>query len=194
MYEEIVKQCVPLLEAKGIIFGRALSDEEISAIQKKFNFIFPPDLRLLLQTGLPVSKGFPNWREALHLEGEALSDHPLMSSLGWPLEGMLFDIEHNSYWQDEWGAKPGTKQEREYIATEHFSKWPLLVPVYIHRFMPSLPVEAHNPVYSVYQMDIIYYGYELPAYLAAEFGIELPASYQWPAEPKDILYWSDVVS
>jgi hypothetical protein len=47
---------------------------------------------------------------------------------------------------------------------------PRLVPVFSHRYLPAEPHLSGNPVLSVYQTDIIYYGSNLKRYIAHEFG------------------------
>jgi hypothetical protein len=68
---------------------------------------------------------------------------------------------------------------------------PILIPVYSHRFIPAALSEAGNPVFSVYQTDIIHYGLDLPSYLHAEFDACNP--YPVPSEPKEIRFWSELV-
>ncbi|HTA84102.1 MAG TPA: hypothetical protein VK783_14255 [Bacteroidia bacterium] len=65
------KQIIDLLTQHSIVFESGLSSEEIEKIQKAFGFIFPPDLNLFLQSGLPVSEGFINWRRGLDSQQEA---------------------------------------------------------------------------------------------------------------------------
>ena len=43
------------------------------------------------------------------------------------------------------------------------------IPVYVHRRMPDRPHAAGNPVFSVHQTNIIYYGADLRDYLLHEF-------------------------
>lgn len=100
---------------------------------------------------------------------------------------MLFDIEHNTFWDPEWGSKPNSKEEAKAIAKKAIEQAPNLIPVFSHRYLPSEPYERGNPVLSVYQTDIVVYGVDLPTYLANEF--------HWPlaeqAKPtKDIRSWT----
>jgi hypothetical protein len=46
---------------------------------------------------------------------------------------------------------------------------PALIPVYHHRMIPDRPGAPGNPVFSVHQTDIIYYGIHLRDYLVHEF-------------------------
>lgn len=48
----------------GVQFEAGLSDAEVTGVEERFDFVFPPDLRAFLQHALPVSHGFPNWRSS----------------------------------------------------------------------------------------------------------------------------------
>ncbi len=65
-----------------------------------------------------------------------------------------------------------------------------VVPIFGHRYIPSFPLEEGNPVFSVYQMDIIYYGYDLANYLSVEFQFVLPENFNVPDTPRRIGFWS----
>src|SRR5215213_5581205 len=39
-----------------------LTDAEVIAVEGRFSFQFPPDLREFLQTALPLGPKFPDWR------------------------------------------------------------------------------------------------------------------------------------
>jgi hypothetical protein len=71
--------------------------------------------------------------------------------------------------------------------TEMIAEAPKLIPIYSHRFIPEEPSEAGNPIFSVYQMDIIYYGFDLDDYLRHEF--DLPGRKEWPAQVRPIKFW-----
>jgi len=186
MNTEQACQLIDLLRKQNITLERGLTDEEVELIETKYAICLPPDLRLLLQTALPVFKGFPNWRLALR-SPEEYSE--ILSQLDWPWEGMVFDMEHNNFWLKEWGVRPETKEEQIRIARQFYDSWPRLIPMYIHRYIPSTPLEAGNPIFSVYQMDIIYYGMDLPDYLSCEFKFALPGNFIIPEKPKPIPFW-----
>lgn len=57
--------------------------------------------------------------------------------------------------------------------------------------IPDEPNEPGNPVYSVHQTDIIYYGSDLTDYFECEFGLEKSRS---PPTPRSIRFWDLVVS
>lgn len=183
------KLLINLLKDKGVKFEHGLTDNEIDQIEQKFHIQFPPDLRLFLQTQLPVSNKFVNWRLALKSPDE--SNH-IKARLAWVLDGMLFDVKNKNFWWHEWGEKPDNLSEHFDIAKRHFKKYPKMIPIYSHRYIPSSPNQSGNPVFSIYQTDIIYYGNDLASYLAHEFGFKLPKALNTPDEPKRIVFWSDL--
>ena len=69
---------------------------------------------------------------------------------------------------------------------------PKLIPLYGNRYLPAEPEAAGNPVLSVQQTDIIYYGTDLRRYIEHEFG---PTDYAsaTAGEPRYIRFWSDLV-
>jgi hypothetical protein len=50
------------MRQKGIAFESGLTAQELEAIEDRYGFRFPADLREFLSLGLPVSDDFPNWR------------------------------------------------------------------------------------------------------------------------------------
>lgn len=131
-----------------------MTDNEISQIESKFNIVFPTDLRLFLANSLPISQGFINWRlglSAVEIEKE------INERLQRPLEGLLFDVKNNDFRFEEWGVKPTDKNEQISLIKKKFETYPILIPIYSHRYISSLPNEIDNPVFSVHQTDIIYY-------------------------------------
>ncbi len=74
---------------------------------------------------------------------------------------MAFDIENNGFWLEAWGPKPEVLSDQLRIAKEHYDQAPKLIPIFSHRYIPATPSEIGNPIFSVYQTDIIYYGYDL---------------------------------
>jgi hypothetical protein len=161
-----------------------LSDEEVERVQQRFRFRFPPDLRALLCTALPVSSRFPNWRSAL--------DDDLDTLLDWPADGICFDIQHGNFWLEAWGPRPFDTDEACTVAREHIAHAPTLIPIFGHRYIPDEPAEAGNPVFSIHQSDIIHYGRDLPDYINRELrprvGAHAPVSGARP-----IRFWTDLL-
>jgi hypothetical protein len=110
--------------------------------------------------------------------------------LNGPFESFLFDVELG-YWWKEWGEMPADLSERTVRLREIFSNAPKLIPVYGHRYIPEQPVERGNPVFSVYQMDVIVYGSNLEHYIAHENGL-ISRDEQWP-RTKKIEFWTRAV-
>jgi hypothetical protein len=104
---------------------------------------------------------------------------------------MAFDIEQNSFWLDSFGTRPPVLAEALRIAKQHFDNAPKLIPVYAHRYIPSDPSAAGNPIYSVYQMDIIYYGSNLREYFEIEFLGKEHSAMSHNFRP--IRFWDDVI-
>jgi hypothetical protein len=94
------------------------------------------------------------------------------SEPAWPFEGLAFDIEKNAFWVDEWGPRPLHVADAVEIARKHVSAAPTLIPIYSHRYLPADPSLPGNPVFSVYQSDIIVYGRDLWDYFRHEFQTE----------------------
>jgi hypothetical protein len=156
------------LERAGVRFERGLSDGEVREIEARWELRFPPDLREWLQYALPVSKGWTRWRDP----GPA-AQAELAGALEWPCEGLCFDLEHNRFWLEEWGPRPAELEAAMEVVKRAVRAAPRLIPIYGHRYLPERPAEAGNPVFSVYQTDIIYYGASLEEYLEAELRVKI---------------------
>jgi hypothetical protein len=171
------------LEQAGVAFTSGLTQTEIQQIENSLNFSFPPDLKSFLMYALPISHGFVNWRDE--------DKDKLLTRLAWPYEGICFDIEHNSFWLEEWGKKPTIHTKAFKVARKAIMRAPTLIPISGHRYMPDRPNEIDNPVFSVYQTDIIHYGCNLAEYLENEFYYYFDRSgYIINGTPKHIEFWS----
>lgn len=173
-----------ILREAGVAIAPGLAAAEADRAEAVIGAKFPADLRAFLSEGLPSGKGFPNWREP---ESEAIRDQ-----LVWPFEGMAFDITHNAFWLNTWGTRPPELNEALSIARAKVEEAPRLIPVAGHRYIPAEPEVSGNPVFSVYQTDIIYYGDDLGAYLRCEFN-RLPYPDAVHEGLRRIRFWSDLV-
>ncbi len=171
-----------LLRQTGVELSPGLSPTELANAEALYKFQFPPDLRSFLSLALPLGN-FPNWRE--------LGSHKLDAMMRWPLRGIQFDIEHGDFWCHSWGPRPNALTEALAVAAHEVATVSLLVPIYSHRYLPAEPSVAGNPVLSVYQTDVIYYGRELRDYFAHEFGRR--TGLLDFAELRKIRFWSDLV-
>ncbi len=134
----------------------------------------------------PVSSGWTDWRK--------VDDPEIWRMLNWLYEGICFDIEHDVFWPLAWGSKPSSITEVFAIARQWVDEAPKLIPVFGHRYLPSRPNAAGNPVFSVYQTDIIYYGADLWNYLENEFYYYFQTPQYHLKEPlRRIEFWSEIV-
>jgi hypothetical protein len=188
MTQDHIEYLIHHLKEDAVSFDAGLTAEEVHQVEQTFSFHFPPDLRAFLQTALPVSDGFVPWRWGLRNPSIA---HQITERLKWPIDGIVFDARKGTFWSSQWGACPEGELQREAIARQQLASCPKLIPIYSHRYLPELPYEPGNPVFSVWGTDIIHYGYDLFSYLVHEFNLHYPASAQIPSLPKHILFWSD---
>ncbi len=179
---------INLLKSKGVLFDKGLDEEEIKTIENLYKITFPPDLKEFLSTALPISNEFINWRDISKNNVKNIKNR-----LNWPLEGMIFDIENNNFWYEGWGKKPDNLEEAIKVCEDEMKKVPKLIPICSHRYISSEPHEVDNPVFSVYQTDIIYYGENLLSYLQLEFDMKKYEDMNFDSI-KEIKFWDDLQS
>jgi hypothetical protein len=158
---------------------KGYTQTELDDAQQKFGLVFPPDLLALLRDRRPLA-------------GHVWTDEPaIRRALARPFEGLLFDVEQAALWWPEWGEKPSSREARAEVLRSVVSRAPKLIPLIAHRYLPEQPQETGNPVFSVYQADVIYYGANLADYFAREF--DGWSHRPWPEQVKRIPFWSDLV-
>jgi hypothetical protein len=175
------------LERAGVGFTTGLTDAQFARAEKRFGIVFPDDLREFLAFALPTGHGFHDWRD--------LDDPCLLAAIAGPEEGIWFDIQLGVYWDPAWGPKPDDDELARRRLREALASAPKLVPILGHRYMPDRPRTAGNPVLSVVQLDIIYYGSKLENYLHNEFHEVFGAPRYTLGSPiRDIEFWSALTS
>jgi hypothetical protein len=172
--------------------GPGLTDAELARIEQDYGFEFADDHRAFLAAGLPLNRPperghtrrqpWPNWRD-----GDPGS---LREQLDWPIEGALFDVEHNALWLPSWGQRPAGASEALSVARQHLTEAPTMVPVCGHRYLPAGRGTHGHPVLSIYQTDIIIYGTNLASYIDSEFVSGWSISADWTPPPM-VPFWSD---
>ena len=85
------------IHGRGVRFAAGLAETELEELQEAHSVIFPPDLAAFLQRVVPVGDRFPDWRGR---------SQDLQSRFEEPLQGILFDVEHNDFWAPSWGSRP----------------------------------------------------------------------------------------
>jgi len=173
-----------ILVKAQVELAEGLDDRELNQTGERFGFRFGADHQEFLRVALPIGPEWPDWRHG--------SEEKLRQRLTWPLDGVLFDVEHNAFWPRSWGTRPEDPAEMVAEAARHLSEVPRLVPVYSHRYLPAAVTETGYPVFSVYQTDTIYYGSDLLDYLEREFD---PTARERPvgAVRRRLPFWSDLV-
>jgi hypothetical protein len=161
------------MRAQSIDFAPGLTDAEIEAAEAAHHFHFPPDLRAFLQVALPVGQlptgghsKFPDWQNP--------TDNYILSELDWPAHGVCFDVESKRFWLPEWGPRPPDLEMAKVKAREAVQAAPFFIPILGHRYMPAVPCEPGNPVFSVWQIDIIHWG--IRSAFVSRKGIQDPES------------------
>ena len=152
---------------------------ELREAEKRFGLRFPPDLFELLRQRRPLD-GYDWLREHAAIERALLH----------PLQGLLFDVEQAGLWWPEWGIRPETEDERVAIVTEVVWSAPRLIPIISHRYIPETPDMRGNPVFSVMQSDVIYYGRDLADFFRRQFDHHPDAV---EGTVRYIPFWSELV-
>jgi hypothetical protein len=167
-----------------VVYGvRGLSSQQIVSIDAQLGFRLPDDFAYLFQNLQdPGGVLFP-WFE--------FDKRRFDESIKWVLRGIEFDIENNQLWLARWGKKPEALSAALDIVRQDFATWPRLLPIYAHRFLAAQPCRSGNPIFSIMQTDIIYYGADLPRYLLNEF-VDHDYALHTQAQPiRRIEVWSD---
>ncbi|PIN11597.1 hypothetical protein CDL12_15801 [Handroanthus impetiginosus] len=141
-YAAYAKNLILHLHSSNIPVESVLSAAEFSAVESSFSFKFPPDLRTILQEGLPVGPGFPNWRSSSKQQLQILTNLPIMA--------ICKEVSKNGFWIEAWGDRPQDVDRAVKLANGFLKKSPILVPIYRNFYIPSTPCMAGNPVFYVH--------------------------------------------
>ena len=155
--------------------GPGLTDAEFDRVEQEYGFEFADDHRAFLAAGLPLNTPLPQIEGVFYSHAEPWPDWrhgdpaALRAALRRPVEGVLFDVEHNRFWDGTWGDRPQDGAEALRVATTHLATVPGLVPVYGHRYLPAGRGGYGHSVLSMWQTDIVCYGIDLVDYIHNEF-------------------------
>jgi hypothetical protein len=156
-----------------------LRADEFDAIEQQWGFRFAPDHRAVLTGGLPVGQGWPDWRTA------ELST--LRNALAWPIEGLLFDVEHNGFWHADWPQRPESTAAALELADGALRRAPHLVPLHGTYYLPEGAHFAGHPVLDVFRSVVRPLGVDLVDWVEQAFG-----SGTGGRDPKvTVPFWSD---
>uniref|UniRef100_A0A7N0TDP7 Uncharacterized protein n=1 Tax=Kalanchoe fedtschenkoi TaxID=63787 RepID=A0A7N0TDP7_KALFE len=125
------------------------SDAEFAKLEAEFAFLFPPDLRAILSSGLPAGPGFPDWR----------GKSGLKAALDLPIAAASFQIVKNGLWSKLLAPAEPDKALR--AAKAALKRAPRLVSVFNHCYIPCNPPLAGNPIFFVDEDKIFCCGFDL---------------------------------
>ncbi|XP_022950029.1 uncharacterized protein LOC111453239 [Cucurbita moschata] len=173
-----------------------LSDTEFTSVESTFQFSFPPDLRSILQEGLPIGSGFPNWRSS--------SIQQLHILINLPRLCLLKEISQRKFWCQSWGTQPNDPNDAVALAQQLLDRAPVLVPIYKNCYIPSEPNMAGNPVFHLDGGEIRVSSFDLAGFFQtheysqlseAETDRSMIDSPAWAAtEARAVDFWTEVAS
>jgi len=175
--------------------GPGLTGVEVATIERDYDFEFAADHRAFLVAGLPLNtapqpgqawrRPWPDWRDG--------TPSDLRQQLNWPIEGVLFDVEHNAFWHPTWGQRPADTSEALHTARQHLAQTPKMIPICGHRYLPAGHGTCGHPVLSIYQTDVIVYGTDLADYITNDFTSSgWRISEDWTPPPM-VAFWSELL-
>lgn len=163
-----------------------LSEAQVEQAERRWSVRFPPDFRRFLtrlhsvdrpmrgalfnevtESGTQRSRLAPAERPSFY--NWLTDDTALQGRWNWLVDGLQFDVENNDLWPESWGPKPQTPDARRERVAQLVAAAPRLIPVFSHRYLLAEPCVEGNPVFSIYQSDIIVYGPDLRSYFLVEF-------------------------
>ncbi|WP_157558898.1 hypothetical protein [Nocardioides sp. Soil774] len=156
------------LKRAGVQIEPGLSDEEIEVVQKRFGIAFSVPHRSLLQVGLPVD-----------LSAQTVRQRPR-----WP------DWRHGDQRELETWIRRAPAAADAAAAAPALAG-PPLIPLCDHRYLPSGGHLKTCWVFSAHELDVIYYGNDIGAWIGREFEGD-SWSPERPASEDRIPYWSDL--
>ena len=171
-----------LLAASNADLGEGLGSDELDDVESRFGFHFGPDHREFLASVFPVGRGWPDWRHG--------SESELRHQLDWPVDSLMFHVDHDGFWPSSWGERPADPTAALALGRRNLSGAPKLLPIYLHRFLPAAPCAPRSPVFSVYGVDTVYYGADLEDYLHCEFVDSVVSPPE--RKPSRVPFWSEL--
>jgi hypothetical protein len=178
---EIGVEAMRRLVAFGVVdIQRGLRGHEFDLIRARYGFTFAADHRAFLAGGLPTGPGWPDWR--------APDQRPVRDQLAWPVEGMLFDVEHKGFWHRAWGQCPDDPAAALAVAGAALLRAPQMVPLRGNRYLPA--GGSGHPILAMFRSEVHTFGADLADWVVQEFGVA-PA----PEKVADVTveFWGDLL-
>lgn len=165
--------------------GDGATQGAIQAVQEYLGHTLAPDLLYLAERTCDPDGTCMRW-----MKGPS----EIQAFREWVLEGLRFDVLDNGLWLASWGERPESPKDRIAKLESEFETWPKLLPLNGHRAIPASPCEAGNPIFSIMQSDIIYYGATLADWMALDLTASGHGERTRPsstAKVRHIPIWSD---
>ncbi|CAK9224942.1 unnamed protein product, partial [Sphagnum troendelagicum] len=159
-FSAYARSVIEHLKRAQVPIAEGLSDGEFDRIEATFALTFPPDLKGILQEGLPVGAAFPNWRTG--------NFEQLRTRIDLPCAGLLHEVALGRFWWKTWGRRPAETQHAVQIASAALRAAPILIPMCGHCYIPCSPNQAGNPIFFVYQKEVVYCGYDVADFFDRE--------------------------
>src|SRR5699024_4501547 len=179
-YRELIRK----LEQNGVCFAEGLSDKELFDIQYEYNVNFLKSLKVFYKAGLLISDGFHNWREI-----SKKNIKKIKTMMNYP-----FDSVRENYDEIDWINDLDEEfNDKKSIIYEKLNNAPSLIPIFSHRYISTYEEETEDtPIFSINDVDVIYYGENLYSYLQMEFGLK---DYSDMDEEKiaPVPFWSNLI-
>ncbi|MBL7878994.1 MAG: SMI1/KNR4 family protein [Chryseobacterium gambrini] len=154
-----------------------LSDEEIDALEIKWDVKFPKDYRSFLKILHKVDKENAHEYEDNETGETTIEKHPIFhdwrndklikEAFNLPFEDMKFDIIDSKQpcWLKSWGGKPSSNEERLKIFNEWKEKANIIIPINSNKFLISEPKNECNHIISTHGFDVILFSLNLREHL-----------------------------
>lgn len=187
-----IRNLKKFLLKNNIILKKGLSNKDFDKIKKIYNLTFPTDLKMIYENYLPVSTNFYDWSDF-----SVDNVNYIKEIINRPLDGILFDIEFNKFWMECFGEKTKDLKYNLKIAQKYYENNVYKpIPIYSHRYIPSYPSTENNPIFSIVQTDIIFYGNNIFNYFYIEFSKPQSKLHQkmLKQQKKYTPFWSDIVT
>lgn len=181
MYEKIIDK----LKRNNVLLDTGLANDEIKKIELMYNLKFPSDLVKLYSMFVPVGEGYYNWRDFSSTNIIKIKD-----KIDSPFVGIKKHLSQIS-WNEAWGIEPESEFERSKYISLILDRLPRLIPIYKHRYMAT-QYESGNPVFLIYDLDVICYGKNLEQYFEIELKYK-KQSFMDYSNVKKIEFWSDLL-
>ena len=97
-------EIITRIKNSGVQIQPGLSDSEFARVEAELGFVFPPDLRVILSSGLSVDAGFPDWRSPG-------ARRYLRAMIDLPTAAVSLQVAKNSLWCKSWGLNHPTRKK-----------------------------------------------------------------------------------